>query len=311
MKSSATAVARLGGVLRLFVGLLFVVSAVAKLVAVDAFEVYIFTYGFFPLTLSYLIARLCIVAELIVGVALVAGLWPRLSVVAAALLTLAFTCFLCYAALSGRTDSCHCMGNLVEFNPVQSMVKNAILLLMLCGARFGTLWHWRPRWYWAALLFVALAVVPFVISVPDNWRYRSAREVYNAESLSRMLATDDFADIAEGRHAVAFVTPGCGFCKLATEKMLAIGRRHDIDADRFVFISPRIDSTQTAVEAMTPGNFAYTLRQLPVNEFFDITYGQRPLIMLVEADSVVATYHLRNIDERQIADWLNGSSNRQ
>jgi len=38
--------------------------------------------------------------------------------------------------------------------------------------------------------------------------------------------------------------------------------------------------------------------------FLRITYGARPLILLLDGGKVVATYHYRNINERQIARWL-------
>ena len=51
-------------VLRVLLAALFLISSIAKLMAVDDFESYIFSYGFLPLNVSYVAARLCIVAEL-------------------------------------------------------------------------------------------------------------------------------------------------------------------------------------------------------------------------------------------------------
>ena len=35
-----------------------------------------------------------------------------------------------------------------------------------------------------------------------------------------------------------------------------------------------------------------------------ITYGQRPIVFLMEDGEVKTTYHYRNIDEEQIVDFL-------
>ena len=64
-------------VLRVLLAAVFIVSAVAKLFAIDDFELYIFSYGFFSLNVSYLVARLCIAAEFLVGLFLALGWWAR------------------------------------------------------------------------------------------------------------------------------------------------------------------------------------------------------------------------------------------
>ena len=63
---------------RMLLGVLFIVSAVAKLVEIDTFELYIFSYHLLPLTLSFLAARLVIVAEMLCGIGLLANIWKRL-----------------------------------------------------------------------------------------------------------------------------------------------------------------------------------------------------------------------------------------
>ena len=61
----------------MLLGVLFIVSAVAKLVEIDTFELYIFSYHLLPLTLSFLAARLVIVAEMLCGIGLLANIWKR------------------------------------------------------------------------------------------------------------------------------------------------------------------------------------------------------------------------------------------
>ena len=64
-------------VLRILVGVIFSVSAVAKLVAIDDFELYIYSYGWLPLSVSYVVARLCIGWEMVLGGLLLTGWWKR------------------------------------------------------------------------------------------------------------------------------------------------------------------------------------------------------------------------------------------
>lgn len=272
--------------LRLLVAAVFVVSALAKLFSIDHFEIYIFSYGFFPLNLCYLLARLCIGVELALALLLLTGWYPRLTRTAAVLLLAAFTLFLCYAALAGRSDSCQCFGKMLEMNPWQSMFKNAVLLvLVLLSFRYGP--PARHPGVWLPLtLTVLLFALPFVVSVPDNWAFGPSRENYNREALSEALEfrrSDTLAVEPDAPYLLAFVTRGCPYCRMAREKLSTIASRHDIDSSRIVYVEPK---------------------DLPDDLFIQVTYGSRPLLLLLDGDSVLATYHFRNIDERQISDLL-------
>ena len=293
-------------VLRMALGALFIVSAIAKLIGIDRFEIYIFSFNLLPLTWSMMAARLVIVAELLVGIGLMANIAKRLVDTCALLMLVCFTLFLGYAALSGRTDSCQCMGSLVEFDPLQSIAKNAVLLLLLVVAMGARPWSWRPRWFvWLPVVLVPTVTV-FVLSAPDNWLFGPSDEIYNAEQLDSAIAPDgELAplQLAEGRHALAFLSPGCQFCRMADEKLTHICRRNGLDSTAFVYIIPAADSTVTpltldTVSFIRPGHL------VPPMTFALITYGQRPMLMLMENGKVTATCHYRNINEKQIVDFL-------
>ena len=85
---------------RMLLGVFFIVSAVAKLVEIDTFELYIFSYHLLPLTLSFLAARLVIVAEMLCGIGLLANIWKRLVDTCTMAMLVVFTLFLGYSALS-------------------------------------------------------------------------------------------------------------------------------------------------------------------------------------------------------------------
>ena len=293
-------------VLRMALGALFIVSAIAKLIGIDRFEIYIFSFNLLPLTWSMMAARLVIVAELLVGIGLIANIAKRLVDTCALLMLVCFTLFLGYAALSGRTDSCQCMGSLVEFDPLQSIAKNAVLLPLLVVAMGARPWSWRPRWFVWLPVVLAPTVTVFVLSAPDNWLFGPSDEIYNAEQLDSAIAPDgELAPLklAEGRHAVAFLSPGCQFCRMADEKLTHICRRNGLDSTAFVYIIPAADSTVApltldTVSFIRPGHL------VPPMTFALITYGQRPMLMLMENGKVTATCHYRNINEKQIVDFL-------
>ena len=54
-------------VLKVLLGIMFIVSAILKIVDMDKFEIYIYSYHFFSLNFSFLVARAAIIVELVFG----------------------------------------------------------------------------------------------------------------------------------------------------------------------------------------------------------------------------------------------------
>ena len=298
--------------LRVLIAAIFVFSAVSKLIGIDYFELYIFSFGLFPLNFCFFLARLCIGAELVLALFTLCGWFPRAMRLLTSTILILFSLFLCYAALIGRDDSCQCFGQLVDLSPTWSLLKNAILLaLVLFYYRLTPPKPYKkaifislpfissrtfsfPRFIFPSLLAAVLLATPFAVSIPDNWYFGPAQQRYNEYHLQASLKDGQlkFYGVGEGRCVVAFVTPRCPYCKLARQKLDAIAWRHNIPSSKVFYIEPRSKDN-------TPGAQCITTRH-----FLDITYGSRPLVMLLDGTRVVATYHLRNIDENQIAHFL-------
>ena len=146
----------------------------------------------------------------------------------------------------------------------------------------------------------------FILSAPDVWLFGRADEVFNPEKLSEAMAPEgDLAELHldEGRHVVAFLTPGCRFCKMTDQKLSSISQRHHLDEGDIIYLMLGNDSTQTALQldSTTYQRKAYIV---PKMTFLYITYGQRPLIFLMDKGVVKATCHYRNISESQIKEFL-------
>lgn len=276
-------------VLRVLLAAVFIVSAVAKLFAIDDFELYIFSYGFFSLNVSYLVARLCIAAEFLVGLFLALGWWARWVQLLTLVMLILFSLFLCYAALVGRTDSCQCFGRMADLSPAQSLLKNAVLIgITLVYAKLSRYSRRSSvsRIILAVVFVVSAVVAVFCISVPDNWMFGPEEGRFNRGLLEESMAPEGALaehHLAEGRQLVAFVTPGCPYCRMTREKLASIASRNHLDTMRFHYFEPQ---------------------DLPDALFLEITFGQRPLVLLLDNGTPVATYHYRNISEKEISRFL-------
>lgn len=293
-------------VLRVLLGLLFVVSAVSKIWSIDQFEVYVYSYGFFPLPLTYVLVRLCIAAELILGVMLLLGWWRRWVRLLTLLMLVAFSLFLCYAALVGRNESCQCFGQLADMNPGESLLKNALLIVLVLA--YGKLdaagecptGRCRLRLWLTGAIVVAAVVTVFVVSVPDNWMFGNGSTRFNKERIEQTLAEEgplSELKLTEGHKLAVFVTPGCPYCKMARQKLATIEERHHIASERIVYIEPGAEQEgYMPTDSCTHG--------IDTELFLKVTGGNRPYIILLEEGEPVVTFHYRNISEKRIARSL-------
>ena len=64
--------------LQAVLGLVFIFSAIMKVIGMDRFEIYIYSYHFFSLNFSFLVARAAIIAELVLGIGLVSNCFHKL-----------------------------------------------------------------------------------------------------------------------------------------------------------------------------------------------------------------------------------------
>lgn len=277
--------------LRVILAAVFVLSALSKLMpaSIDQFELYVFSFGFFSLDCSYILARLCIGAELVLALLLFVGWFPRITRLASLGLLILFSLFLCYAVLIGRDDSCQCFGQLMDINPAQSLLKNAVLVALLLVYFKGATKAGSRRVWKVVVSLVAAALLmaaPFVVSVPDNWGFGPQQIRYDEAVFADATAPDGALrslGVGEGRKLVAFVIPKCPYCKLARQRIDAIADRNHIDKKNIIYIEPQTISTEL---------------------FLAISHGSPPLVMLLDGQTVKATYHSRNIDEKEITEFL-------
>ena len=72
---------------------------------------------------------------------------------------------------------------------------------------------------------------------------------------------------------------------MAREKLGSMAKRHDIGEEKIVYVQPS---------------------DIGDSLFIAITYGARPLILLMDGREVKSTYHLRNVDEKEVSEFLGG-----
>lgn len=120
--------------IRILIGILFIVSAVLKLLSIDNFQLYVLSFNVFGFALTEIMVRLLIAVEMVLGVGLIMKLKYKWVWWGTTLMTVAFTLFLIYVVIFRNDENCHCFGTLIDVKPLASVFKNLLLLgaLVFC-----------------------------------------------------------------------------------------------------------------------------------------------------------------------------------
>ena len=285
-------------VFRVLLGILFLISATAKLVGIDAFELYLFGFGWFSLGTAYLLARLVIAAEYTLGILLIANFYPRLAFWGCLVMLVGFSLFLAGLLVAGNGDNCHCFGEWVDLDPLQSLAKNAgMLVLLLLGAGVRPL-NIRLKPLWLALSIVVPLATVLSVSPPDTWRYGSyARpDLINETAFREAIETGILpASIEEGGHIVCFYSLKCKFCKLSARKLMTLLERGDVEALPIVAVFGRGDDPDPTPFFVETGLEASQTLFIEPADFLRITNGAFPVILVMHGPEIVAKYNYRNL----------------
>lgn len=270
--------------LRELLGLVFILSAVAKLAGADNFELYIFSLGWFSLGASFIIARLVIATELFLGVWLMLNTHPKAALKLAVAMLAGFSTFLVVMIVKGSRDNCHCFGDLVDFTPVQSFVKNAVLLAVaLLSLRIKPFNIPRGNLIAIAAAVASTAAV-FIISPPDNFRYSSySVDGFNQEAFDR-AAEEGLIDasLTEGEDITCFFSFSCEFCHMTAKKLSIMLSRGTFEgADVNVVVAGRHDDfAADAAAFFADSQLPYDrIDSLSANTFLRITNGHYPVVV--------------------------------
>ena len=289
--------------IRLLLGAFFIGTAVLKLLSIDNFEVYIYSFGLFSYTWTTFFSRLLIFIELIIGISLIFKICFKQIWWLTMLMMVGFTLFLVYAAIFRNDSNCHCFGSLIELDPRQSIVKNIITLAMLFLIKNETSHDYKPvvkKWLVAGIFVVSVAI-PFV-AVPMDVIYNkiySEKENVNTVAFYESLSDSTFVDLQQGRYLINYALAGCKFCKVGAEKLTLMLDRHDISHEKVKFIIGGSDEAIARFIENT-GTSDYQHWKIPAPEFMSITYGKFPLYVFIEDGKVVKAGDFRILDDEII-----------
>lgn len=293
--------------LKVILGLVFIVSAVLKVFDMDQFEIYVYSYHFFSLNFSYLVARAAIIAELVLGIGLISNCFHKLMWWGSVLMLLGYTLLLVYALVLGRTDNCHCFGDYLRFNPWQSILKNLVLLALFALVYKVEGRHLKYGKVALVATVLACSVTVFAVSPPDSYLFYDKQTDDLQESLFYETIHQppfDSLHLDQGKKVVGIFSSGCEYCMMAAHKLSLMQSFYGFPENNilYVFMGTKEGVDRFFVESESI-RYPYVIFE-DVKTLLQINKGAFPLLVLMEDGKVVHEYGFRDMRESEIKSFF-------
>ena len=295
------------GVLRLLIGAIFITTAILKLLSIDEFELYIYSFGIFNYISVTVLARLVIAFEFLLGIFLLLKQFYKPVWWLMQLTLTGFTLFLIYVALFRNDTNCHCFGDFIELNPLHSIIKNVITMALLLFIRKESDYQFRFKKLVIGICFTIGIIVPFIVFPMDALynKFRHPKEPINIVSFEKLQQDTTLKEfnIEQGNYLLAFYISKCKFCKLSMKKVNAIVNKYQLDISRIKIFICGDDNAVDEFKKET-GALDYHFFQISPILAIDITYGHFPTFALISNQEVKNCVDLRGIEEEDIVRFL-------
>lgn len=286
---------------------MFIVSAILKIADMDKFEIYVYSYHFFSLNFSFLVARAAIIVELILGIGLVSNCFHKLMWWGSVLMLIGYTGLLTYALVLGRTDNCHCFGDYLQFNPWQSIIKNLVFLTLFALVYKVKGWHLKYDKIALAAVIVGCTAAVFAISTPDNFVSSDESEQYLQRNLFQQALQDpplDSLNLTEGKKVLCIFSSGCDYCMLTAKKLSLMQQFYGFREEDILYVFMGTEEgVQNFYQESESAKYPYIIYK-DVKRLLKINNGYFPIVILMDDGEVIREYGLRDMKEEEIKTFF-------
>lgn len=297
------------------VGIIFIISAILKLYpSITEFEYIIKSQLQFSDSLTYFTSRFFIGLELALGFLLLFNFKGRKNwniTLSIATLILFSIHLLILLANTGNDVNCGCMGSLIKMNPIESILKNIGLIIMLIlGTKWTTMNSKNQDKFYNGLsigLIFAMVLGSFIAFPQTNKVQLAYHKMYDVDQPEQPKI-----NLKEGKHIVCLMTLTCGHCKdaaIAIQEML-----NQTGKLPFYFIFPEPNDTTTTEEKLFGFLEATKTYNVPFHfvnfdlfaEYVKATGNTgTPVILMMEDSTVIKEIKQSKLSVKEIEQWLN------
>jgi hypothetical protein len=299
-------------ILSIVLGGVFLFSAYAKLYPIELFEYTFINSGFISWKVAPYISRLAIGLEFILGALLILNIYfkKKQTLLASILLLLFFTFYLVLILITeGNISNCGCFGDALKFTPIESIIKNLVLLflsLYLYKKHLGIQLKFEKTL--VIILSLVSLSIPFALT-PINFQSteQNLEETLNYKLDLEPLYASGRNDIPkenlrEGKRIIAFLSLTCPHCKLGAFK-LHLMHKDNPNIPIYFVLNGEIQNLPSFLEESKSFDMPYTF--MTAEEGFVKCAGVKlPAILWVENGIVVKKIKYKYLNQDEIETWL-------
>ena len=302
---------------RFVIGIVFITSAVAKLLTLGQFEILILQQELIRdrYWAAYL-ARTLVAVELFIGISYFQPNYLRKLILPSSLvITLIFTVYLGYLAVfTDYSENCGCFGDLIKMTPVESILKNLLICALILY--LIKLIKYRPKEKPLIPMVIAITIIcALMLFYPVKLIGKSDIIVDTAIDKKTSLGTsgkkavvkpsrftifnDENVTLTNGVCIAAFLSLDCDHC---IEIALELGLLHQRLPFSMYYIFLGDEEKVPDFFSDTLAEFPYTIPR-PVN-FFDFIGDAPPRIYSLKEGQILAFWDLDNFSVQEVEDHL-------
>jgi glutaredoxin len=272
----------LNHILRILVGLTFIGSGLAKLYPIEPFEIIFVDLGVSNFIWAPFLARFIIGFELFLGFSILFNTWLKDLVYKLSLISLGvFSAYLIFLLVTvGNHVDCGCFGKFLELSPMQSILKNVVLIVMLLFIK---------RRYHTGGVFLFLPIVFFVLSITAPFLLNrvglhslqgiDVNEKIDYSALPNVYQKNEKVNFSEGKKMIAFFSSSCSHCINASRIFASIGKGETIN-NLYYVVGAKTDADLN--EFLEISNNTFPVIWMNDDEFFKHSGGKLPAIIYLE-----------------------------
>jgi uncharacterized membrane protein YphA (DoxX/SURF4 family) len=279
---------------RFFLGFIFIFSGIVKLLPIESFELKFVEIGLSNWTIAPYLARLIIGVELFLGLMLIFNIKPHFTAISVILLLSFFIGYLIYdLIINGNESNCGCFGTYIKMTPLESILKNSLMIPMAFLLLFL---NKRKLMFRLKLMIPIIFLIsfsfPFIVYPIDNIEsYKNANSektgyAFPTELMPGFNIKGDSINLKNGQYIVAFMSVNCSHCRKAAYKLYILNKQKKLPPVYMVLIGT--DKLAAEFIKDTKADFPYYL--FNENEFFDIAGSSVPKIMYLRNGIVEAKF---------------------
>ena len=297
--------------LSIMLGAVFIFSAYIKLFPIELFEWTFVDIGIANWYIAPYVARVMIAIEFFIGFLLLFNLYRNKFTLRFTIgVLIFFTIYLFWQLYSeGNSGNCKCFGNFINVTPLESIIKNIILIILsfiIYKKHKFIIWKYSKIFF--TIIILTSFTLPFIINPVgiDNTVQNSDDSVVNYKLNLDVLynnpkVVEPKMDLRKGKFIIAFMSLTCPYCRIGAYKLHVIKKLNSNIPIFFVLngskekLKPFYDETKTS-------DIPYTILLGP--EFVKMSGIHLPLICWVNNGIVIKKTNYYHLDQKEIEDWF-------